>query len=1009
MLKSKLLLLTVIVFILLSSTISFGATITYQYDDLHRLTRVERSDGTVTVYTYDELGNRTSMIVTNPNAITYYCDKDNDTHTNSLADGTCIGIGCQPSNCQTTTGDDCNDNDASIYSGAPELCDNKDNNCDGQVDENLTRPTICGVGACSGNTGIETCTNGTWGNNTCNPLAGATPDVCDGVDNDCDGQVDEGFVSVETYCGIGVCASIGQNICVNGVIQDTCIPGQPTGNDDTCNGIDENCSGTPDEGYVPTNKTCGIGECASTGQLICQNGAIVDTCIPGQPQTEGPYGSPTCSDGKDNDCDGLTDAIDTDCMEPSGLISLPQTGQTKCYDSAGAEIPCADTGQDGEIQAGVTWPDPRFSSGTGTEADCITDNLTGLIWQKNGNLGGAMTWNNAIDYANNFNLCGYSDWRLPNVNELESLVNAGVSNTSAWLNTQGFINVQADYYWSSTTYANDTSSAWVVGMLNEYVGYPYKSNNYYVLPVRSGQSGKIQLPQTGQKTSYRAGDDGDIQSGVVWPSQRFTIGPGAETECITDNLTGLMWPKDANLSNGTRTWQGALDYVASINNSSVGLCGYTDWRLPNRKEIRSMIDYSSYNPLLPAGHPFINVQLYYYWSSTTTAWITSDAWIVDMGGGYVVSHGKGSNFNNIWPVRGGLCLDTDGDGYGNPGNAFCQNGSENDCDDNNTNIHPGATEICDGKDNDCDGQIDEGLLNTYYRDADGDTYGNPNNTTQACTLPAGYVTNNTDCNDSDSSINPVSTEICDGKDNNCNNLIDEGGLCDLIVSSWTAPANACAGATISIKDTTKNQGTGLTGASTTKFYFSTNTILDAGDTPLGSRAVPSLNPAAISTGTTSVTLPNVAIGKYYLISMADDGKVVTESNETNNKKTKVIYIGPDLIVSALTAPTSATLGTTISITETTKNKGCGTGGASTTKFYLSTNTTINIGIDYELGTRPVPSLGTNAISTGATSVVIPAGIPTGKYYIITNADDAKVVVESNEMNNKRTKAITVTP
>ncbi len=115
MLKSKLLLLTVIVFILLSSTISFGATITYQYDDLHRLTRVERSDGTVTVYTYDELGNRTSMIVTNPNAITYYCDKDNDTHTNSLADGTCIGIGCQPSNCQTTTGDDCNDNDADVW------------------------------------------------------------------------------------------------------------------------------------------------------------------------------------------------------------------------------------------------------------------------------------------------------------------------------------------------------------------------------------------------------------------------------------------------------------------------------------------------------------------------------------------------------------------------------------------------------------------------------------------------------------------------------------------------------------------------------------------------------------------------------------------------------------------------------------------------------------------------------------------------------------------------------
>ena len=98
--------------------------------------------------------------------------------------------------------------------------------------------------------------------------------------------------------------------------------------------------------------------------------------------------------------------------------------------------------------------------------------------------------------------------------------------------------------------------------------------------------------------------------------------------------------------------------------------------------------------------------------------------------------------------------------------------------------------------------------------------------------------------------------------------------------------------------------------------------------------------------------------------MADDGKVVSETNETNNKKSKAIYIGPDLIVSTITAPTSAVRGTTISITDTTKNKGCGTAGASTTKFYLSTNTTINIGVDYELGTRPVPALGTNVISTG---------------------------------------------
>src|SRR4030067_2993337 len=78
----------------------------------------------------------------------------------------------------------------------------------------------------------------------------------------------------------------------------------PAASDTNCNNVDENCSGTPDEGYVPTPTSCGQGVCAATGQNICQSGSIVDTCTPGAPQTEGPYGSPTCTDTLDNDCDG---------------------------------------------------------------------------------------------------------------------------------------------------------------------------------------------------------------------------------------------------------------------------------------------------------------------------------------------------------------------------------------------------------------------------------------------------------------------------------------------------------------------------------------------------------------------------------------------------------------------------------------------------------------------------------------------------------------------------------
>ena len=134
-------------------------------------------------------------------------------------------------------------------------------------------------------------------------------------------------------------------------------------------------------------------------------------------------------------------------------------------------------------------------------------------------------------------------------------------------------------------------------------------------------AGAIRLPHTGQTTCWDAngnvtpctgtGQDGDIQAGVAWPSPRFTDN-GNQT--VTDNLTGLMWTKDANPLGNYTDWQSALDYVQTLNTG-----GHTDWRLPDINELKSLVDYSQYNPPLPLGNPFTNVQSGVYWSSTTCA------------------------------------------------------------------------------------------------------------------------------------------------------------------------------------------------------------------------------------------------------------------------------------------------------------------------------------------------------------------------------------------------------
>ncbi len=139
---------------------------------------------------------------------------------------------------------------------------------------------------------------------------------------------------------------------------------------------------------------------------------------------------------------------------------------------------------DGDLEKGAAWPDPRFAVGVGEHEGCICDSLIGLVWQRAPDSTGR-NWSDAINYANNLTLGGYSDWRLPKANELESLINSGQVNSGEWLNEQGFINIRTKKYWSSSSL--DAANAWYVYTGTGTVDDEDMDEVFCVLAVRDGE------------------------------------------------------------------------------------------------------------------------------------------------------------------------------------------------------------------------------------------------------------------------------------------------------------------------------------------------------------------------------------------------------------------------------------------------------------------------------------------------------------------------------------------
>ncbi|MGD9972748.1 MAG: DUF1566 domain-containing protein, partial [Desulfatirhabdiaceae bacterium] len=363
---------------------------------------------------------------------------------------------------------------------------------------------------------------------------------------------------------------------------------------------------------------------------------------------------------------------------PTGQI--PDTGQTKCYNDSG-EITCPTEGQELHGQDGCyTINTPSYTKlgyngielgvdATYPEWIMTRDNVTGLIWEMKTGKDGITNYNDPHDADNTYtwydsnpetnggnagtpregtdtedfikalndaNYGGHRDWRLPTIKELGYIVDRSIPSPGPAIHAAYFPNTAASLYWSSTTYTYYKGHAWYVTFSNGHHSTSNKFNYLYVRAVRGGQFGTFGNSVIG---SFDSVNNDDIQS--TMPAGGFKDN---EDDTVTDSSTGLMWQQET--PDTTMNWKAAL-----ANSEGLPLGGYADWRLPNINELRSLVNYNTYDPTIDISK-FLDTASSCYWSSTPSSSYAANAWAVSFGVG---NDDYGSKINSYYvrAVRGG--------------------------------------------------------------------------------------------------------------------------------------------------------------------------------------------------------------------------------------------------------------------------------------------------------------------------------------------------------------------
>jgi streptogramin lyase len=547
--------------------------------------------------------------------LTYYCDSDSDGFISAIPSSQCSTFNCIPSGCINTAGNDCNDNNTAINPGVAEVCDGIDNNCNGQVDEGVQLTFYLDSDTDTyGDPAVttESCTlpSGYVTNSAdCNDadalINPAAAETCDGIDNNCNGEIDEGVKSTfyqdadsDNYGNAAVstlACSAPQGYVPDSTDCNDANPNINPGKAEVCNDIDDNCNSQIDEGNVcPVKAYYCDSDSDSYISAIPSGQCSTFNCIP-----------PGCVSEQGDDCNDANANIHPNKAETCNGID----------DNCNAQI---DEGVKSTFY---------LDSDTDTYGDpAVTTESCTL----------------PSGYVTNSADC----------NDADALINPAAAETCDGID-------------------NNCN-----GEIDEGV----------------------------KSTFYQDADSDNYGNAAV-----STLACSAPQGYVPDST-------DCNDAN------------PNINPGKAEVCNDID------DNCNSQIDEGNVCPATS-----------YYCDTDSDGFISA------------IPSGQCSTFNCI------------------PSGCMSEQG--NDCNDANLNINPSAIEVCDGIDNNCNGQIDEGVKSTFYRDADGDNYGNLIDSTLACSTPSGYVEDSTDCNDANINIHPGATEICNGVDDNCDSQTDEGGIC----------------------------------------------------------------------------------------------------------------------------------------------------------------------------------------------------------------------------------------